>query len=221
MTAAGWIVERRRHRMARAWVAAAGLVAGVAAIVGARWLATPTGIDPLLLGAAFGVALSALAIAGAGTGAARLRRPWAVATPAGRLRQPAVALAAGAAFGLALVGLALAGPALTGTAPVPGLGRPAAAFMPWAAVTVLVASAEEVLLRGVLLHRASRAAGIVPAVILTSAVFALMHVPLYGWHVVPLDVGVGVALAGLRLTTGSLVAPSAAHAVADLATWWL
>jgi membrane protease YdiL (CAAX protease family) len=58
-------------------------------------------------------------------------------------------------------------------------------------------------------------------VILTSAVFALMHVPLYGWHVVPLDFAVGLGLAGLRLTTRSLVAPAAAHAVADLATWWL
>jgi membrane protease YdiL (CAAX protease family) len=78
-----------------------------------------------------------------------------------------------------------------------------------------------VLLRGVLLDRIQRAGGLVSAVILTSAVFALMHVPLYGWHVVPLDFAVGLGLAGLRLTTRGLVAPAIAHVVADLATWWL
>lgn len=46
-------------------------------------------------------------------------------------------------------------------------------------------------------------------------------VPLYGWHVVPFDFAVGLGLAGLRLTSRSLVAPAAAHTVADLASWWL
>ena len=48
-----------------------------------------------------------------------------------------------------------------------------------------------------------------------------MHVPFYGWHVVPLDLGVGVFLAGLRLASGSVAAPAIAHIVADLATWWV
>ena len=55
----------------------------------------------------------------------------------------------------------------------------------------------------------------------TSVAFALMHVPVYGWHVVPLDLAVGVVLGGLRLATRSVAAPAAAHAVADLATWWI
>ena len=59
------------------------------------------------------------------------------------------------------------------------------------------------------------------AVLVTSVVFALMHVPLYGWHVVPLDLGVGLWLAGLRLATGGIAAPAVAHTIADLATWWL
>jgi len=33
----------------------------------------------------------------------------------------------------------------------------------------------------------------------TSVLFALIHVPIYGWHVVPLDVGVGLWFGGLRL----------------------
>jgi len=103
----------------------------------------------------------------------------------------------------------------------PGLGRPAASFLPWAAITVLVATAQEVLIRGVLLDWLENVGGIALAILLTSAVFALMHVPLYGWHVVPLDFAVGLGLAGLRLTSRSLVAPAAAHTVADLASWWL
>jgi membrane protease YdiL (CAAX protease family) len=94
---------------------------------------------------------------------------------------------------------------------------------------VLVAGAEELLLRGALFDRIVVAAGargagrrgIVVAVVVTSTVFAVMHVPLYGWHVVPLDLGVGCCLAGLRIVTGGVAAPAAAHAVADLATWWL
>jgi membrane protease YdiL (CAAX protease family) len=58
-------------------------------------------------------------------------------------------------------------------------------------------------------------------VAVTSIVFALIHVPLYGWHVVPLDLGVGVFLGGLRLVSGSVAAPAIAHIGADLATWWL
>ena len=49
----------------------------------------------------------------------------------------------------------------------------------------------------------------------------MLHVPLYGWHVVPLDLGVGLFLGGLRLLTGGAVAPAVAHTVADLATWWI
>ena len=66
-----------------------------------------------------------------------------------------------------------------------------------------------------------RAGGIAPAILITTVAFALLHLPLYGWHVVPLDLAVGLAFAGLRLATGGLAAPAAAHAVADLATWWL
>ncbi len=97
----------------------------------------------------------------------------------------------------------------------------ATAFIPWAAVTVLVASAEEIVLRGALFDALDVSHGTVAAVLVTSVVFALMHVPLYGWHVVPLDLGVGLWLAGLRIASGGIVAPAVAHAIADLATWWL
>jgi membrane protease YdiL (CAAX protease family) len=88
-------------------------------------------------------------------------------------------------------------------------------------VTVLVATAEELVLRGALFDKLNGGIGTLGAVLVTSVVFALMHVPLYGWHVVPLDLGVGLWLAGLRLATGGIAAPAIAHTIADLATWWL
>ena len=98
---------------------------------------------------------------------------------------------------------------------------PAPAFVPWAAVTILVATAEEVVLRGALFRALADGAGWIAALLGTSILFAVLHVPLYGWHVVPLDLGVGLFLGGLRLLTGGTVAPAVAHAVADLATWWI
>jgi len=55
----------------------------------------------------------------------------------------------------------------------------------------------------------------------TTLAFALLHVPLYGWSVFLLDVAVGFALGTLRAITGTVLAPSVAHTVADLAGWWL
>ncbi len=84
-----------------------------------------------------------------------------------------------------------------------------------------MAIGEEAILRGALFDAIDEAGGLLAAVVLTSVAFALIHVPLYGWHVVPLDLGVGVWFAGLRLVSGRVAAPAIAHALADLATWWL
>ena len=208
-----------RPRGSAAWVAPVALVAGLAVAVAARLVATRAGLDGIAVGAAFGVALAGLAVWSRRR--QRARRVRSFNRDRLRTRHLTVAVGAGAAFGLALVGLAVVGPALAGVSTAPGIGRPAAPFLSWVGATILVATAEEVLLRGVLLDRIQRAGGLVPAVLLTSAVFALMHVPLYGWHVVPLDFAVGLGLAGVRLTTRGLIAPVVAHSVADLATWWL
>jgi membrane protease YdiL (CAAX protease family) len=188
------------------------LLAGLGIAVLARSWATRAGLDALAVGAAFGLALGALALVGAG-GAGTGRRP--------SHRGVLVSVGAGAAFGLMLVALAWTGAALGGSMFVPGLGRPAAPFLPWVVITVLVASAEEALLRGRLFDAIRRDGGVVAALLGTTLAFALLHVPLYGWNVVPLDLAVGLALGGLRLATGGVVAPATAHTVADLATWWL
>jgi membrane protease YdiL (CAAX protease family) len=174
-------------------------LAGLAGLVALRW--SVGGLDPvdrLTPGLVFGAGLLVLARA---TGW-RYRRPTAFAVGVGVLG------------GAVLVALAVA------TAG----GRhwvPAAAAVPWAVITILVASSEELLLRGVVFGDLSRRFGIGAAVLVTSVAFALLHVPFYGWRAAPLDLGVGVVLAGLRLAGGSVAAPALAHVLADLATWWV
>ena len=162
----------------------------------------PSVQSAFVAGATFGIAL--LVIAAMGSRSVRPSIPDA--------RSVALGLAGGAAI-----------------VAVPLIARPIAAppafhpdpFLVWAFVTCLVAAGEEAMLRGALLESARAAAGLVPAVVLTSALFALMHVPLYGWSVVPVDFGAGLVLCGLRLWSGGVAAPAIAHAIADLATWWL
>ena len=175
--------------------------AGVAVAVWLRWAATVSGIaDALLVGLAFGLGLLGVAAAGG----------WRPSVPNAR------SVATGIAGGVVLVVLALA----TRSGPFISLA-PAAPFGPWALVTILVACTEEAVLRGAMFTELGARFGVAAAVLATSVVFALVHVPLYGWHVVPLDLGVGLWLAGLRLASGGVAAPAVAHTLADLATWWL
>ena len=94
-------------------------------------------------------------------------------------------------------------------------------FAVWAAVVCVVAVAEEVFLRGALYDAVTRVAGADAAIALGAVAFALLHVPLYGWHVVPLDLAVGVLLGELRRVSGTPTAPAVTHVGADLAAWFL
>jgi membrane protease YdiL (CAAX protease family) len=175
---------------------------GLAVVVGARWAATVAEAPPYLVGALFGIVFVALARAGGM-----------------RFIVPArSAVLVGLAGSVVLVVLALGASQLAGQ---PLRAVPKTEFAAWVLITIVVASAEELVLRGALFDALRDSAGLSIAVIVTSLAFALMHVPLYGWHVVPLDLGVGVFLAGLRLAAGSVAAPAIAHVAADLATWWL
>ncbi|MGI8825667.1 MAG: CPBP family glutamic-type intramembrane protease [Chloroflexota bacterium] len=98
---------------------------------------------------------------------------------------------------------------------------PAGFFVAWAAVVGVVAVAEEILLRGVLFSAVNEVYGPMAAVALTSIAFGLLHVPLYGWNALPLDLAVGFWLGGLRLLSGGVTAPAVAHVLADVAAWWL
>ncbi len=196
-------IRRRGRPGLRAGLRPAILLVALAAVVGSRWAIVIASDAPALAtGAGFGVALVAIALAGG--------------SAAGRPRPSAMLL--GFLGGVVLVGLALGSRLVAGpTVPF----APASPFLPWAIVTTLVAFAEELVLRGALFDAIAATAGDPAAVMVTSVTFALIHVPLYGWHVVPLDLGVGLWLAGLRLTSGGVAAPAVTHAIADLATWWL
>ena len=178
-------------------VALAGAVAGRVALNGSD---RPRAFTA---GAVFGLALILIAI--------RTTGRWSVRRP-----MPA-ALVLGLVGGAALVAL----PGWVSPLPAIGLGLHPEPFAAWAVVTVIVAIGEEAVLRGVLFDAVTATLGRPGAVLLTSVAFALLHVPLYGWHVVPLDLAVGVYLGGLRLLGRGIAAPAVAHAVADLATWWL
>jgi membrane protease YdiL (CAAX protease family) len=183
-------------------IRAAWITLGLAVVVGARWAATVAGASPYLVGALFGVAFLVLAWAGGMRVSVPAPSAWLI----------------GLAGSVVLVVLALGASQLAGQ---PLRAVPKTEFALWALITIVVASAEELVLRGALFNAIRDATGLLSAVVFTSAAFALMHVPLYGWHVVPLDLGVGVFLAGLRLASGGVAAPVVAHVIADLATWWL
>ena len=94
-------------------------------------------------------------------------------------------------------------------------------FASWAAVVTVVATAEEVFLRGTLYDAVEDLGGATAAIVVGAACFALLHVPLYGWHVLPLDLAVGLVLGGLRQGAGTPAAPAVTHLGADLVGWFL
>lgn len=226
----------RAPRMARAWrtwrnrrawlaplvrpaVKAVVLTAALGGVVSFRWVAARQAPgEGLLVGVAFGGMLLVVALA-AGWRPAACRGPTSAGIPSGRIGRIGWidgGPGAGLAVGLVLVALAL----LIGRDQLPAL-RPAVPFLPWLAVTGLVATAEEVALRGALFDATERIGGPVAAILVTSVAFAIWHVPFYGPHVLLLDLGVGLALGGLRLLTGGVRGPAIAHVVADAATWWI
>jgi membrane protease YdiL (CAAX protease family) len=96
-----------------------------------------------------------------------------------------------------------------------------AAIALWTPIVTIVAVAEEVALRGVLFDTVRGWGGDGWALLATTVVFALMHLPLYGIGALPVDLAVGLLLGGLRIVSGGVLAPAVAHVIADLAGGWL
>ena len=185
-------------------------------------LATPARARVSLLLGGFGVAVVLrLLVGGPGPGrspaaglvfAAAL---LAMAVAAGtRVPVTARALTAGLA-GVVLLCLPVA--ALRAGTPLHGV----AGMGSWVVVVTVVATAEEVFLRGTLYDAVCALSGDRAAIAVGALAFALLHVPLYGWHVVPLDLVVGVVLGELRRATGTAAAPAVTHVGADLVGWVL
>jgi membrane protease YdiL (CAAX protease family) len=132
--------------------------------------------------------------------------------------RPALAgFAIGAMGAVALVGAWL----LSHTGPGMALAPLDSALALWTPAVALVAVAEEVALRGALFNAVRSGWGDGAALVVTTALFAAMHVPLYGIGSLPLDLAAGFLLGGLRIVSGGVLAPAVAHVIADLAGGWL
>lgn len=204
--------DTRGAGAARATALAGGLAAAMLLRIA---VGGPAGATSPLGGTVFAVAVGGLAVL-AGS----------VARPRPRVR---TALALGVAGAAILCAVPLShrlGGGLTVPRPHGG------ALLAWSLVTVLVAVAEEMLLRGALMNAiaeavARRAPEEAPpvaaaaAVLVAAVAFALLHLPMYGSAALPLDVGVGVLLGCLRLAGGGVAGPAVAHVGADLALWWV
>ncbi|HZS14339.1 MAG TPA: CPBP family intramembrane glutamic endopeptidase [Candidatus Dormibacteraeota bacterium] len=192
-----------------------GIGAAVAAALLARLLVAGAGGASSSLPAAAAFAALLLCV---GALAPRHRRlaPDAPARTRRASAMRAVALGAGGGAVLVVMAAALRG------SPAHVWPRPSGAqVLPWTALVVCVAAAEELVFRGVLFDAVSRLSGATVAALVCALAFALVHVPLYGWGVVPLDAGVGMWLGGLRLLSGGVAAPALAHALADCGAWLL
>ena len=115
-----------------------------------------------------------------------------------------------------LVGAVLIAPLAAGSIS----GRGLDGFWTWAALAALIATLEEIAIRGVLFKRWSEEAGPVAAIVIGAVVFALIHLPRYGLGAMPLDAAVGLALGGLRALTGRVLPCAVAHTVADWGAWF-
>jgi membrane protease YdiL (CAAX protease family) len=180
----------------------------------------PATTAALLLSALGAAVVVRVAVAGP-DGAGSLRAGLAFA---GCLAVLGLVSRAGAVVSSRALVLGAAGAVLLGLPAVATRGiadvHPAGQFLTWAAATTLVAVTEEAVLRGALFDALDRWRGPDVAVVGAALAFALLHVPLYGWYVVPLDLAVGLLLGALRLLTGTWTAPAVAHTGADLIGWW-
>jgi len=87
------------------------------------------------------------------------------------------------------------------------------------AATIAFAVAQEAIFRRFLYAQLERF-GAAAAVIVTAALFALFHVPHYGWGVLPIDFAAGLLFGWQRWASGSWTAPAATHVVANLVQLW-
>jgi hypothetical protein len=128
---------------------------------------------------------------------------WPVFSEADRERG-AVAVPAAIGIGAFALGRVLGG----GHSPVP--------FRPgYLAAVTLAAVAEEAFFRR-FVYAVLRPGGVALAVGGSTVLFAVAHVTVYGWWVLPLDLGAGLVLSWQRWATGSWKVPAVTHVIANL-----
>ena len=75
--------------------------------------------------------------------------------------------------------------------------------------------AEEAFFRRYLYGLLAPAHGMAVAVVVTAALFALVHVTVWGWWVLPLDLAAGLLLSWQRAATGRWSIPAVTHVLAN------
>ena len=82
-------------------------------------------------------------------------------------------------------------------------------------LNALAAVAEEAFFRRYLYGLVVEPHGAVVAVAVTAGAFALVHVTVWGWWVLPLDLAAGLVLSWQRAATGRWSVPAATHVIAN------
>ena len=176
----------RKWAVPLGWLVAAG---GVLALVARPWfLPTGDGVSARI------VLLTGLGLLGA-------LWPLSYDEPAGAAASAWAALALGAAAFVA-VGFAVADP---------GRASPLAAPV---LLNALAAVAEEAFFRR-LVYGLLSPAGAAVAVVGSAVAFAAVHVTVWGWWVLPLDLAAGLLLSWQRAYTGRWSVPAVTHVVAN------
>ncbi len=97
-----------------------------------------------------------------------------------------------------------------------GWAMPQYPFTVWAAgASVIAAVAQEAFFRRALYGRLE-ALGPAVAVVVTAVAFGLVHVPVHGWEVLPVDVAAGLVFGWQRWASGTWTVPAVTHAFANL-----
>jgi membrane protease YdiL (CAAX protease family) len=143
-----------------------------------------------------------------------------VAWPTSRAAQPGAARAGRApvagrwavALGLGVATFALGRVLGRGTPPLPFAWRVLA-------INSLAAVAEEAFFRR-FVYSLLLPSGVGWAIVGSAAFFAVAHVTVYGFWVLPLDIAAGLLLSWQRWATGSWAVPAATHVVANVLMLW-
>jgi membrane protease YdiL (CAAX protease family) len=176
-------------------------VAGVVALLARPWF-LPAGVG-VEWRVAFFVALGATGVAWRQNGSASLRAPR---TCRSGTRNEAVLSLAVLGAGVLAFGL--------GRAVVDVPVRPSGVAVA-VALNALAAVAEEAFFRRYLYGLVVERYGPAVAVLVTAGAFALVHVTVWGWWVLPLDLAAGLVLSWQRAATGRWSVPAATHVVAN------
>ena len=96
-----------------------------------------------------------------------------------------------------------------------GAGRAPERLTVSLAAAAIAAIAEEAFFRRAMYGFFERA-GAAVAIAVTALLFGLIHAPIYGWTIVPLDIAAGIVLGWQRWASGTWTAPAVTHLVANL-----